>query len=357
MLNMRSLNSITMLPIIKSCLRFVNISTSFLAIAATAATLLGFASNLWWGFELLEHPRLQYCQILLIALGIGGILQQRWSLVWLFPLTINLVIVLPLFLPPHHNQSPGINAPAHTLRILHANLDRNNSHMERAIEYINSQTADILLLQEITPSWLNQLQKNLQNYQLITAEPRENSHGSALFLPTSPTQLLVIKEIQTIHLPDYSERPLIETVFSLGEAEFVILSLHITRSRNPGTSAFQQTEFNAVANWSQIQQKAGKQVVIIGDFNSTPWSSRFRQLLKDSELNNSQQGYGFQTTWLASLPAPLRIPIDHSLQSKAFTTISRKAGINIGSDHLPLLVELRLHERPKSPDWNIAVRG
>jgi len=344
-----------MLPIIKSCRGFVNISTIFLAIVATAATLLGFAGDLWWGFELLEHPRLQYCQILLLALVIGIILRQRWSIIWLFPLGINLVIVLPLCLPPHQNQSPGINAPAHTLRILHANLDRQNSHMNWAIEYIDSQTVDVVLLQEITPLWLNQLQNHLQNYQLITAEPRENSHGSALLLPTSPTQPLTIKGIQTIYLPEYSQRPLIETIFCLGGTKFVVLSLHITRSRNSGTSAFQQTEFNAVANWSQIQQKAGKQVVLIGDFNTTPWSSRFRQLLKDSDLKNSQQGYGFQTTWLASLPAPLRIPIDHCLHSQAFTTINRKIGINIGSDHLPLLVELRLYERPKSPDWNIAM--
>ncbi len=347
-----------MLPIIKPYLQFVNVSTTILAIGATVATLLGFASNFWWGFELLEHPRLQYCQILLITLGIGGILRQRYSLVWLFPLTINLVIVAFLFFPPHYNQpSPEIGAPANNLRVLHANIDRNNSQVNRAIEYIDSQAVDLVLLQEVTPSWLMQLQNQLQNYQLITAEPREDSQGSALFLPVSPTQPLLIKEIKTIHLPSYSPRPLIETSLSLGTTEFIVLSLHITRSRNQGTSTFQQTEFDAVANWSRTQQKAGKKVVIIGDFNSTPWSSRFRKLLKDSNLNNSQQGYGFQTTWLANLPPPLRIPIDHCLQSQAFTTVNRNTGMNIGSDHLPLLVEIRMYEPPLSPDGNIASRG
>ena len=32
---------------------------------------------------------------------------------------------------------------------------------------------------------------------------------------------------------------------------------------------------------------AGKEVVMIGDFNATPWSPRFKKFLTDSQTNNS----------------------------------------------------------------------
>jgi endonuclease/exonuclease/phosphatase (EEP) superfamily protein YafD len=101
-------------------------------------------------------------------------------------------------------------------------------------------------------------------------------------------------------------------------------------------------EFDASANWSVRQQKEGKrEVVVIGDFNSTPWSGRFREFLHQTDLRNSQRGFGLQPTWHASLPSPLMIAIDHCLHSKSIATVKRATGSNIGSDHLPLFVELR----------------
>ncbi|WP_156331431.1 endonuclease/exonuclease/phosphatase family protein [Planktothricoides sp. SR001] len=78
-----------------------------------------------------------------------------------------------------------------------------------------------------------------------------------------------------------------------------LLSLHTIRSRSQDTSAYQEIEFSAAAQWSQRQLKANREVIIIGDFNSTPWSDRFRQFVRrcsaprhmprSSDLINSQK--------------------------------------------------------------------
>jgi endonuclease/exonuclease/phosphatase (EEP) superfamily protein YafD len=78
----------------------------------------------------------------------------------------------------------------------------------------------------------------------------------------------------------------------------------------------------------------------MGDFNTTPWSVLMRQVLRESGLVNSQSGFGLQPTWPATLPNFLQIAIDHCLHSPSLITKHRTIGPNIGSDHLPIGLEL-----------------
>jgi endonuclease/exonuclease/phosphatase (EEP) superfamily protein YafD len=312
---------------------------------AAIATILGFAGSLWWVFEVFEYPRPQYCLILVAALVVGGISRRAWSFVWCLPLLLNLALIVPLFFTSaqgsHLEQANRI--PGSTLRLLHANLDHQNKDTTQAIQYIEAQDVDLVLLQEVTSRWLASLKSHLSRYQVITSLPLENSHGLAMLVPVKPSKPVEIVATQIIDLPSYSEQPLLETTIRWGGREVVILSLSVVRPLSRDSSAFQQVEFDAAANWSLRQQKKdGREVVVIGDFNNTSWSGRFRKFLHDSDLRNSQRGFGLQPTWSASLPSVLMIAIDHCLHSKSITTINRATGSNIGSDHLPLFVELRL---------------
>lgn len=311
---------------------------------AAIATLLGFAGNLWWVFDLLDHPRPQYCLILVAALVVGGISRRAWSFAWCLPLALNLALIVPLFFTsPQTSQVEQANrVPGSTLRLLHVNLDHDNQDTSQAIRYIEAQNVDVVLLQEVTSRWLTTLQSNLSRYRVFTAFPQENSHGLAMLVPVKLSKPVEVVATQIIELPSYSEQPLLEARIRWEGKEVVILSLSIIRPRNPHTSEFQGVEFGAAAEWSLRQQKEGREVVVIGDFNSTPWSGRFRSFLHDSDLRNSQRGFGLQPTWPAILSSPLMIAIDHCLHSKSITTINRATGPNLGSDHLPLFVELRM---------------
>ncbi|HEY9674074.1 MAG TPA: endonuclease/exonuclease/phosphatase family protein, partial [Waterburya sp.] len=246
---------------------------------AAIATLLGLAGSVWWVFDLLDHPRPQYCLILVIALVVGGISRQAWSFVWCLPLVLNLALIVPLFFTSAQGLHPErtLASEGATLRILHATLDNENPDTTPAIQYLESQEADLILLLEITPRSLTQLKSALSRYQIVASEPRENSHGSAMLLPMKPSKPVEVVTTQIVHLPQDSERPMLEAIIRWGGKEVAILSTQLTRPRNSSTSAFQKVEFDAVVNWSVRQQKEGKrEVVAIGDFNSTPWSGRFR---------------------------------------------------------------------------------
>lgn len=313
------------------------------ALGATFATILGFFGNQAWFLELLDHPRPQYCLILAIALIIGSIFRQKWCFFWSLPLSVNLILIGSLFFAPPSPLHPLNNYNPIPLTILHSNLDIHNKQYSSTIQYLESQNADIIFLQEFTPAWFNYLQSHFKNYRIETALPLANTQGVAMLISKTLSKSLTILQSQIIHLPSSSSRPMIELIIRWENRELAILSISTTRSRHAGTSAFQQTEFKAAADWSLSQQQTQKRsVIIIGDFNSTPWSSRFRQFIHDSNLNNSQRGFGLQPTWLAGLPFPLMIPIDHCLHGESIQTFYRTPGPDIGSDHLPLLVKVQL---------------
>jgi endonuclease/exonuclease/phosphatase (EEP) superfamily protein YafD len=314
---------------------------NILAIFAAIATILGFLGRQWWVFQLLDHLRVQLSLILLLAILLNGIKYRFWSLAFSLPLFLNVLLILPLFIPPSQNINAvqGNNTDQNSLQLLHLNLDRNNTNYTPTLQYLDQQNADLIFLQEVTPAWLNQIESNLTRYRVVESRPLKNSHGVAFLVPTNLPPSLQIKNTEILHFPSNSERPMIGTQIQ-GNQTLSILSLHVTRPRNNGTSNYQKTELDAVAAWSQQQQNQGNQVIIIGDFNLTPWSSRFRQFLQAAHLINSQRGFGLQPTWLAGLPPFMMIAIDHAVYSEDLMTLDRKIGPKLGSDHLPLWLEV-----------------
>jgi endonuclease/exonuclease/phosphatase (EEP) superfamily protein YafD len=82
-------------------------------------------------------------------------------------------------------------------------------------------------------------------------------------------------------------------------------------------------------------------VIVVGDFNTTPWSPCFQDLLAAAGLRNATLGHGYIGTWPTWF-WPALIPIDHVLLKGplAATTVGR--GPAIGSDHYPIIADLRL---------------
>jgi endonuclease/exonuclease/phosphatase (EEP) superfamily protein YafD len=79
----------------------------------------------------------------------------------------------------------------------------------------------------------------------------------------------------------------------------------------------------------------------MGDLNATPWSRPFRRFVGRSGLCDSRAGFGVQASFPAA-SALLRIPIDHVLVSCVIGVRNRRIGRDVGSDHLPVIVDLVL---------------
>jgi endonuclease/exonuclease/phosphatase (EEP) superfamily protein YafD len=80
---------------------------------------------------------------------------------------------------------------------------------------------------------------------------------------------------------------------------------------------------------------------VVGDFNSSPWSPKFKELLAETNLKDAALGFGIVNTWNVNIPF-LKIPIDHVLVSPEVGVSYFGRTSELGSDHYPIVASLRL---------------
>lgn len=85
------------------------------------------------------------------------------------------------------------------------------------------------------------------------------------------------------------------------------------------------------------------QLIVLGDFNATPWSPYLQRFEQQSQLQNAGRGQGIWATWYFNqtlLTRYIKIPIDH-IFTRGFTPLKTWTGMTGGSDHKPLVTVLR----------------
>jgi endonuclease/exonuclease/phosphatase (EEP) superfamily protein YafD len=83
--------------------------------------------------------------------------------------------------------------------------------------------------------------------------------------------------------------------------------------------------------------------ICVGDLNITPWSPYYRSFVERTKLVNVRNGFGLLPSWPTFLFFKcLMLPLDHCLVSDDIRVADAQTGEPIGSDHLPLIVEIEL---------------
>ena len=126
---------------------------------------------------------------------------------------------------------------------------------------------------------------------------------------------------------------------SSGDEWFTMIATHPVPPQGRIGSDVRNAQF---AELGRLVPTIETPVVLVGDLNATPWSHHYRRLIRETGLVNASCGQGVRPTWPAVFPAPMRIPIDHCLCSEEFTVVKTHVGRDVGSDHLPLIVDLRV---------------
>jgi endonuclease/exonuclease/phosphatase (EEP) superfamily protein YafD len=318
-----------------------------LALLTTIATLIGFASPYFGLLTFLEHPRPQYALLLLVAIFLN--LSQphhspKLAWLWLIPLVINLARLAPYLIP-----IGTASSTAPHLRILHSTLDHSNpKSATQTLQWLDRQDLDLIFILEIPPGTIDLLTR-LTHYQLVTANtssPRPNynlptNHAQALLIAKRPNPNLSILDTRILNLPADNRRPLLAADILFQGNPLTIVDFHSIRPRHAQSIAYQTIEFDAMAEWSRSQLEAGQSLVLIGDWNTTPWSLSYRRFLRKSSLIDSLVGRGIQASWNADWPRFLRIPIDQAWSSASIGIRDRQLGPHLGSDHLPLRIDLQ----------------
>ena len=301
------------------------------AVAVLACSVLGFADRWWWRLSMLQHLRGQLFLAGLVVLAWFVLRRSRLAVPALMAVVLPAWFVLPLWFGGGSAEAD----PANSVTVTHLNIDLD--HVE-ALDHVADQQSEIVFIQEFTPMVADAIDDRLPGYEMVLANPRSDStHGSAMLVRDDWGGTVFSADI--VAVPSTSDRPLILAEVGFEGETVSLLSLHTTRPGHAAVYYGQQKEFAGVAEWSRDRIGEGSSVVIIGDFNTTPYASNFRSLLADGELKNGLRGHGWQTTWPASLPSPLQIPIDLVVHSDDVVMVDAHSGPGVGPDHRPLHIE------------------
>lgn len=324
-------------------MRWFSTLTKAVGFLALGPSLLAFLGGNGWPFFLWEQLRPPFALVLVAAAAVAGWERSwRWMGLWLAGAAVNLALLVPLFLPWHgaDGADPAAGPPGPELRLLHANVQVTHAEPDRLLDWIDRQECDLVLLHEFTPAWRRRVEARAGPYRLALAMQRAEPSGIAVLVPSEAPRWEVRSARSLQMSMIWGERPVAEVVLARDGFEIAILGLHAARPVSRWESVVQEQDDRFATAWATEQRRAGRRAILIGDFNATPWSSRFRHLLAAGGLRDTLRGRGYQGSWPASAPAILRLPIDHALVSDRLRVLSRHLGPDLGSDHLPLLLTL-----------------
>lgn len=298
------------------------------AVLACLATLTGFLGRLWWILELTSHFRLH------LALSLGALaavwaMKRRWRMTAICGAAAAANALLVLFLLWPAGKPVATAGPR--LRLVALNVHTANERSDLVREFLRRTDADVILLMEVNERWMDALKSLRTNYPQVIAEPREDNFGIALFsrLPLTNGEVVEFGK---------AEVPSIAATIAVGGQNVFLLGTHPLPPGSAESARRRNEQFQEIA---ARLRRCARPAIVLGDLNSTPWSPYFSELLRDSGLKNTSQGRGLFGSWPAWLPSA-RIALDHCLVSTSIRVINQQLGPRVGSDHLPVMIDLQI---------------
>ncbi len=282
-------------------------------------------------FELLCHFKMHYFILSLMLLVISLFKRKpAWIVVALSWFIFNTLPVIPYYLPV----KPAETALHRKIKLMQLNVLLTNQSHDKVLALIQKEKPDIIGLEEFTFQWAAKLKPIEQEYPYHVIEPQNWAFGVALYskFPLTDTHIKNFGPVLK-NLP--AKIPSIVTSFQLEKQPVTLI---VTHPVPPTLFDLRNSELDGMG---QARSRFNKNLIIMGDLNSTQWSPYFQKLLQQTGLRDSQLGFGVQPSW-QSTDWLLRIPIDHILISPNIAVLNRYIGPSIDSDHLPVFAEIAL---------------
>jgi endonuclease/exonuclease/phosphatase (EEP) superfamily protein YafD len=301
-----------------------------LAVAAMAIAIVGVvlvtvaALVPGWPFGLLEHFRVQYAVVALVITGCSAGLRMRgWFDVAAIATLLHLLVLVP-DLGRERRPVPGDGV---AVRVLVLNVHTESASFAQVRALIDELRPDVVGLVEVDDRWIAGVAPALAGYAGRLAQPRADNFGVALYTRAPITGGI-----------EYLGAGLPSAVGSvvIGGAALAIVLTHPLPPVSASAEHEQARELDAIA--VRTRELPAPRLVM-GDLNTTPWSRAFHRLVSSSGLCDSRAGFGIQASFPVAMPV-MRIPIDHLLASCSIGITDRRVERDVGSDHLPVVVDL-----------------
>ncbi len=299
----------------------------FLIAAFTALfTATGFLGWFWWAFDLTSHFRAQYLAGALVIAVVHAFRRQwRWAGFAVVLAAVNAAVLLPHMGWVTPTTAAGSGPAVHAVLL---NVRTENRQFGRVRDFLRETRPDFAVLEEIDAVWRRELEPLRDLFPYVLAETREDNFGIML---VSRHPLVGPK---VVWLGD-AEAPSVFARIAVGGTVLSVLGTHPLPPGGRENSRLRNQQLDAAGRF--LNQQPGPKI-LLGDLNTTPWNGHFQRLLAITGLEDSSRGRGYQGSW-PSAPFFLRIPIDQCLLSPELRVFRRSIGPDVGSDHLPVIVE------------------
>ena len=258
--------------------------------------------------------------VLVLAVG-----PRRLAIVGVVVVGLGCALLVPALRDPDP-EPPRAGLP--TVEILALNLWHRNGDVASVTELVTERRPDVVALVELTPTWRRALAPVLRPYRIRAVEAATGSSGIGLYGRG------YLRRPEIVRLPE-GARPAVEAQLDLPGGVVRLLVVHPTGGLLPGDAEQHERELRAIGEWAR---ERGPRSVVCGDFNAAPWTRFLRDLLDEGALRAALPGGLFAGSWPA-LPPPLRVAVDGCLVGRGLRARA-ELGPRVGSDHLPVLVEV-----------------
>ena len=219
------------------------------------------------------------------------------------------------------------------VRVVFSNLSIRNDDTGKFFAWLKVSEPDVVVATEVSPRHVAQMAGAMAEYPFRMLEPREHPFGLVVYsrYPISGEAVTELAGLAGGAPP--ARVPIMVTVgVETPAGTLNVAGLHLFPPMTPQLLAWRNEQL-AIAGEVFTEVDAPK--LVVGDFNTTPWSARLRAYRSENELS----GFNTRATWPVWLGFA-GIPIDHAFVSRDVRILKIETGPNIGSDHRPVLIDV-----------------
>jgi len=291
------------------------------------ASLLAYAGRWSWFCELLVNFHTHFAMLLGLALVLAAVL-RAWRIVALAAagLALNVWPMYGAWFAPESSPVGG-----RAVRVVEFNVNVANDDFKRIAGYLDSLDPDVVVLEEMTTWTADQVSPLMPRLAHRYIVEDEGVRGVVILSRWPLIAPQALKNGDTM----YGARAEVD----LGDRRITVFGVHLNWPVVPDAERERNAQLRALSG--ELAACSGA-CVLVGDFNVTPWSSHYRDLLKTPGVRDCAAGRGWLPTWNSNLPAVLRIRIDQCVVAGAVGIADVRVGQSIGSDHFATISDLRL---------------
>lgn len=312
--------------------RLVALAFLQISIGLAIGTLATFFAKHNWIAGIFCHLRIQMTLVLIVWLLIAAICKRKNQAIALFVFfVVNAIWIVP-YLIPSSSGNPATAVDSSTVKIMSANVLTKNNQYASLAKTVQHHNPDIAIVIEVNARWQQEIEAGLLSeypHQHIISKESNFGIGIISKIPFSSVEQIIDPDTDLISLDarfvGQSGRP------------FRLIATHPYPPLSQ--TCFRQRSKQLIALAGQLDPTEDN--VLAGDFNLTPWSPIFSEVLATGNLKDSRVGFGVAQTWYAFPSFLGSLQIDHVLTSPSMTTISHEVSENYGSDHRAVIVEIQ----------------